>query len=385
MTYWFKFASIVHVISTCTTTKILYVLPDNVSDVNCPSQPYACATLGQYLLDNGSLPVLSNVEYHFLPGEHHVNSNVDILDGFNLSLIGFGVSPATLVCNSHFNVGVFLSYKVSIRNLVFSQCSGNVGTQFPLNIAVGLFLHGCSYCIVENVQFFGYGFAAINLLQKFYLNNVTIDITIVKPADGMCSKKFVLLVVNLKVKNSYNYIFINQVFISGYNEQCLTKGQQLMQIYVDKSYGMHIEMCNLLFYNIAQLVLNMEMKFTDASILFKNCTFTYNKNEVYNTIFSEVIPTNNVNIKFDGCTFYYNIVFFLLALNFDNHDGLCLNPSNVTIENCDFTDNSGSLILLSGKSNCKPNIFFNKVVTFARNNADILIYFEQMIVKVNGR
>ena len=52
--FWLLF--IVHVISTCTTTKILYVLPDNVSDVNCPSQP--CATLGQYFLDNGSLPVL---------------------------------------------------------------------------------------------------------------------------------------------------------------------------------------------------------------------------------------------------------------------------------------------------------------------------------------
>ena len=79
------FISIVHVISTCTATKILYVLPDNVSDVNCPSQP--CATLGQYLLDNGSLPVLSNVEYYFLPGEHHV-INVIKMEVLNLSLIG---------------------------------------------------------------------------------------------------------------------------------------------------------------------------------------------------------------------------------------------------------------------------------------------------------
>ena len=32
----------------------------------------ACATLSQCLLDNGTLPVVSNVEYHFLPGDHHV-------------------------------------------------------------------------------------------------------------------------------------------------------------------------------------------------------------------------------------------------------------------------------------------------------------------------
>ena len=63
--------------STCTATTILYVLPDNVSDVNCPSQP--CATLGQYLLDNGSLPVLSDAEYYFLPGEHHVANIIWLL------------------------------------------------------------------------------------------------------------------------------------------------------------------------------------------------------------------------------------------------------------------------------------------------------------------
>ena len=115
---------IVHVISTCTATKILYVLPDNVSDVNCPSQP--CATLGQYLLDNGSLPVLSDVVYYFLPGEHHVVDAFRITEVNNLSLIGFHFSPATLVCWSQSHVGVYYSYNVSVRNLVFSQCNSDL-------------------------------------------------------------------------------------------------------------------------------------------------------------------------------------------------------------------------------------------------------------------
>ena len=51
--------------------QVFYVLPDNSTNASCSLQP--CATLSQYLLDNnGSLPVVSNVEYHFLPGEHHV-------------------------------------------------------------------------------------------------------------------------------------------------------------------------------------------------------------------------------------------------------------------------------------------------------------------------
>ena len=93
------FVSAIHLILA---TRILYVLPDNVSDVNCPSQP--CATLCQYLLDNGSLPVLSNVEYHFLPGEHHVVDIIYMEGAINFSLIGFGKLPAKLVCQSNFNV-----------------------------------------------------------------------------------------------------------------------------------------------------------------------------------------------------------------------------------------------------------------------------------------
>ena len=58
-----------------TAIEILYVLPDNSTNVICPSQPCA-ATLNQYWSDNGTLPVVSNVEYNFLSGEHHIPTNM---------------------------------------------------------------------------------------------------------------------------------------------------------------------------------------------------------------------------------------------------------------------------------------------------------------------
>ena len=74
-------------IYTTTATEILYVLPDNSTNaVSCPSQP--CATLSQYVLDDGTLPVVSNVEYHFLPGEHHVPANMILRNLHNYSMIG---------------------------------------------------------------------------------------------------------------------------------------------------------------------------------------------------------------------------------------------------------------------------------------------------------
>ena len=371
--------SIIYVISTCAATEILYVLPDSVSDVDCPSQP--CATLGQYLLDNdGSLPVLSDVEYHFLPGKHHVANNVDIEEAFNFSLIGFDLSPAKLICKSYYYVGVFLSYNITIRNLAFSQCSGNVGNKFAINAAASLFLYRCSHCIIENVNFFGYGFVGFNLLQNCYLSNIGI-----KPATSMCSLKFILKFVD--VKDSQTYLFINQINISGYSELCLTEDQKLMQVYADKSYGLHIEFRNLQFYYVTQPALDITLKHTSALILFKNSTFMYSKIDTMNNVIHCKIPTNNVTIRFENCAFYFNVVSFnLLLLNVesDTYDGSCVHPSNVTIGNCKFIGNNGRLILLSGISTCKSNIFFNDVMNFVKNEANFLIYIEYMIVKING-
>ena len=378
MNYWLL--SFIHVAST---TTVLYVLPDNVSDVNCPSQP--CATLGQYLLDNGSLPVLSNVEYHFLPGEHHVVNAINIEEAFNFSLIGFSLSHTKLVCNSHFYVGVFFSYNVTIKNLIFSECSGVLGSQFAINIAASLYLYRCLHCIVENVYLLGYGFAGVNLFQSSYLNNITIDIAKVNPAVNMCSLKFLLKFINMN--GSHDYVFINQVSISGYLESFLTERYQLMKIHLDNSYGLHIELSNLKFYNVTERALNIEMKYTNASILFKSCTFMYSMNKIEpipHIIFCE-IPTKNINIKFENLDFYYNEVeFYLLLFNFLGHEGLCMHPSNVTFKNCNFISNNGNLIMLSGTNTCKPNTFFNDAINLAKNEVTKLIDFDSMGVEIDG-
>ena len=371
--------SIVHVISTCSATKILYVLPDNVSDVNCPSQP--CATLGQYLLDNESLPVLSDVKYRFLPGEHHVVNIINVHNALNFLLIGFGLSPAKLICKPQSYIAVFFSYNVTIKNLVFNQCSGDFGSK---NMEGGLILCECSHCKVDDVIFFGYGFLGFNLYLNS-LNNITIDMTtVVKSTVNMCSPRFVLRFID--VEDNYNYVLINQVFISGYNELC-PKDYVLMNIHVDHSYDMHVELCNLQFYNVTQSALFMYMEYTIGSLLIKNSTFTYivRKSEPIYAIFTCQVPNNDVTIMLENCAFYYNVAVSILLLVFDDyyHNDWCVHPSNVTIENCDFIGNNGRLIN-SGNANCMVNIFLNDIVNFTKNIAYVLIEFRNMVVKING-
>lgn len=53
-------------------TKMFYVLPDNSLNINC--LPHQCPTISEYFIDNDKLPVVSNGEYHFLPGDHYVTT-----------------------------------------------------------------------------------------------------------------------------------------------------------------------------------------------------------------------------------------------------------------------------------------------------------------------
>ena len=380
-----------YLIHTCTATRILYVLPDNVSDVNCPSQ--LCATLGQYLLDNGSLPVLSNVEYHFLPGEHHVFNSIRMERAINLSLIGFGLPSAKLVCKSLScsYVSVFYSYNVFIRNLVFDQCCGVLKYRFPKYIAASLFLIVCSHCQVEDIKFFGYGFVGVNLHKNSYLNNITIDITTVRHTVYMCSQKFYL--ISLNVEDDYDYILINKIFITGYIESCYV-GHKLMEIEQYKRYGMHFELSNSQFYNTTQVALFIRMTSTNGSLLVKNCNFTKVIHNVLllHCVISSEIQANNVTIKFQNCAFYYNVAFYLLQLNFAYDRNLKLRPSNVTIEGCTFTDNYVHGVIIAtlkiidshNLPQFRANVFFNDLVNFSNNTVHYIMHFTHVTAKMNG-
>ena len=111
-------------IYTSTATAILYVLPDNSTNaVSCPSQP--CATLSQYVLDNGTLRVMSNVEYHFLPEEHHVPANMILLDLDNFSMIGIDNNsswPVVLIgCSQRYVININSQF-VTINNVMLKHC-----------------------------------------------------------------------------------------------------------------------------------------------------------------------------------------------------------------------------------------------------------------------
>ena len=143
-----------------TATKIFYVLPDNSSDINCPSQP--CATLSQYLLDNNdTLPVVSNIEYRFLPGEHHLPTGIYLHNLTNLTLAGTARngSPLTVLVGSYkseYLMTMFNLHEVKISHMVFKQ--SKVSHKVPY-----LFLVHSTYLHLENIVFLESGLMAYNI------------------------------------------------------------------------------------------------------------------------------------------------------------------------------------------------------------------------------
>ena len=102
-----------------TATLVFNILPDDSNNVSCPSQP--CATLSQYLLDNnGVLPVWSNAEYHFLPGEHHLQTTMTLMYLSNVSFVGVesDVSSSVLLvsCSNslYFQIAIIHCEKIGI-------------------------------------------------------------------------------------------------------------------------------------------------------------------------------------------------------------------------------------------------------------------------------
>ena len=118
-----------------TAAEIFHVLPDNTTNVSCPSQP--CATLSHHLLDNGTLPVVSNVEYHFLPGEHHVPANMILQNLCNFSIIAnvTKTSPSVVLagCSQTYIINIINSYNVTIANVIFKQCHQAQLTNLVIN------------------------------------------------------------------------------------------------------------------------------------------------------------------------------------------------------------------------------------------------------------
>ena len=195
-----------------TANKILYVMPDNSTNTSCTSQP--CATLSQYLLDDGSLLNVENVEYHFLPGEHHIPTNIVLKNLHNFSIVGIinkrSLQVVLIGCFHSHVLTIYTSHYVNIRNVMFKRCY-NPQLQ-PYMYFTSLYLSWCFSCVLENVTFTNFGIVGENLIGNSYLNGIFITHT-----TGQFCQGIALIYRNdnqLLTDNNEYHLLMNKIHIT---------------------------------------------------------------------------------------------------------------------------------------------------------------------------
>ena len=356
------------ILASTAVEQMLYVLPDNSTNASCLFQP--CATLSQYLLDNnGSLPVVSNVEYHFLPGEHYVPTDMFLQHLHNVTLTGyqssFTILSSVIISSLQSYIKVYDSINVSIKGLVFKK-HGVIKTfsnEVNLNL-YNLAYANCFSCKLMNVQFLEYGFYGENLRGKSYLNDIIIHL-IELP---LCCYSGIYILYfpdafpndeNIVV-NEQNLLVLNRISMNSINdyEFYLTYGAGIY-IYLPKESRslntLTIIIRNSYFYNMSRMILHIisDECATNSTIKVYHCVFSKNfyfaMFDMQSTMVKAKVSQFNVTLFFVNCTFIDNYKLPLLSIETHRINNLCFNSScasasSVIITNCSFFNNDDTLL-----------------------------------------
>ena len=292
-----------------TATEIFYVLPDNSTNASCTYQP--CATLSQYWLPNGTLPVVSNVEYHFLPGEHYVPTNMVLQNLHNFSIIGIFTnlsSPVVLVClhMQSYVINIINSHYVLIKNVWFKH----YGTSFNKTMAYSnLKMFCCFSCRIENVIFLQYGFKAFNLIGDTYLHNINVTIT---QFAEVCCQQISLIYNTCPLWSDYNsqmhILIINQLVINDQKKFLTPQNSYRVGLLIDLKYIMYdlqLTLTNSHFSNMDCTAIYIKGGCSSKAkqLFITNCTFTLIN---YYTIIYINLKAVNISISFLNINFHNN-------------------------------------------------------------------------------
>ena len=369
---WFQLFTVLAIqMYTSMATRILYVLPDNSTNASCPFQP--CATLSEYLLDNGSLPVVSNVQYYFLPGEHLVPANMLLQDLCNFSIIGTvkeSPLPVVLVgCLQSHVINVTNSYNVIIGNVMLKQCTDQTISRYSTTLLIDL----CYSCTIENVVFMNSGLKGTNLIGKSHFTKIIIQVNYaIENLHFAYCQGITLSYQDKPAYKNYEHILImNQIYIIG---------EDTGNIYSPNPVGIHISITimenllivinNSMFYNLRYTAISIDSRCQgNNTVIIENCTFEQNKGNL-NTV---DIPRHLINIAlshhsksviFKHCNFKnnhydYYLISITLYGNQIHQEKHCTGPlTNITFLRCQFTKNScDELLYIRGRTLCKCNLF----------------------------
>ena len=374
-------------IKSAATQQVFYISPDNSTNTSCPFQP--CATLSQYLLDNnGSLPFVSNVEYHFLPGEHYLPTNMTLQYLHNFTMTGSSnskVSPAVLSFSLQVCVEICYSFNVTISNLAF-KAYGKQIKSYKVRSMCNVMLNFCLSCTIKNVTFSNHGFCGINLCGKTYLSGIVMNFTY------HCYTRIYVHYYGKLQKNHCNRctVIIDRLFMHG-KRYCIDD----IDFYVSTVSAIDINLPpnnmlliirNSQFQNLGQPIMTID----DSRRAYTTSHGALNMIWIRNCIFE-----NNTSIDRTIITFstYKNIIIFLNSSFKRNQGQHIITPretnsglftGQLIIANCSFLKNKGTIIHLNGHDKTLLPGTFIKDMYMWDNSKGSVMNFDKWNVHISG-
>ena len=160
------------------TRTIYTVTPDDHYYPNTTC--HYCHNLQHYLL-NITKYFISNTQLLFLPGLHHLHTDLIIQNVHNISLIGSGTTLDTVIqCNSLVSIVMTNITNLIMRNMVIRNCMTNtlqVGIKvFEDDMICVIFLYSCFRVHMQHMEIYNTlldgGLLASNILGSFTLNEI---------------------------------------------------------------------------------------------------------------------------------------------------------------------------------------------------------------------
>ena len=366
-----------------TATHIVYtVAPDDPYYPNTTC--HHCHNLKHYL-HNITKYFTSNTQLLFLPGLHHLHTDLIIQNVHNISLIGSTAKDTTLdtviiYCNS--SVGVVMSNitDLIVKSIVIKNC-GIVTKKKFLNISIffyaekAVILIHCLNVQLKNItiasknQFYTHLFVAINVLGNSSFQYLTCNGFQVEYKEANVSGTYhTLLIEKYSVLDNavyppYQSVIMVQLHQHSYRidiEICNTKFIKSQHYALFLARLKHDTLGNFNFYNLVIELLDNKYNGKESTFLFE--VFTISKEQIkhhnqiyflncifqYNTLNILLNVQGMLNVKLEKCIFAHSEFQIIYADLFDQNILTITNTSFRFISNPILIEISNALLQLQG-------------------------------------
>ena len=331
-------SSLLH-ITTCT---VYTVTPDDHYYPNTTC--HHCHNLQHYLL-NITKYFTSNTQLLFLPGLHHLHTDLIIQNVRNISLIGSKVkvhsSTLKTIIQGNFSAILISNVsKLTISNLIINCKNTNI---FTLSGWVPLTIKDCSFVLLHHLEVYQvvskwaryvYALKATNIMGNSNFSHVT------------CYSGNINLFYNETLTDKKHHsLTINYCMVKGINLNMLQNS------YLVKLMVINMKVQHNIYFNSESFITAKSLGRNE--VLIMNCQFVSNAYTSYLFLFS---GRSEGSVQFSNCQFHNNnVILEVLGLSAPIFIDV---PDRITIEfnNCNFQGNEAKILQIQGETDNPANV-----------------------------